>query len=104
MRFVWCLHTFGCKPGCGAQTRVEVIHFEQTATLQRSQMSVVVVAKVFSSASPTMSAADSTPETQVPLPTNGLGYTSSSTAPAPAAAAAVKTKGADELEVRLEFG
>ncbi|KAL1411374.1 Ubiquitin-related modifier 1 [Vanrija albida] len=42
-------------------------------------------------------------ETKVPLPTSGLGYAKSSTAPE-AASSATKTRGPDDLEIRLEFG
>ncbi|RSH86851.1 Ubiquitin- modifier 1 [Apiotrichum porosum] len=43
------------------------------------------------------------PETLVPASTSGLGYTSGS-APAASPASAVRTRTADELEIRLEFG
>lgn len=46
------------------------------------------------------------PETHVPPTTNGLGYTTSTTATGFTAAptSAAKTKGPDDLEIKLEFG
>jgi hypothetical protein len=44
------------------------------------------------------------PETQIPLTSNGLGYASASAPPAAAQAPVARAKGADELEIRLEFG
>lgn len=43
-------------------------------------------------------------ETKVPLPTSGLGYASSSAAPPSSASSSTKTRGPDDLEIRLEFG